>query len=536
MSYLDTIQTIGTDAEKLEIAYQGASDAGEADAFTAAIDDSYSEQPDNLLYAAWYYRLAQSAVDKAKTWTAAWAWAIPLAVLNGLLFWWLSDDQQFTIQMTDYLGENDYTLMPSLALIWAPISAAFIMLYLALAGQRKWRWLALVVATLALISGYVLAVYPQAGPRIFQEQYLNLMIFHAALLAWAGIGIYLVAGLWDAENRFYFLIKSLEVFITAGIFIIAGGLFVSITIGLFDALGIHLSEIVMRLLMAGGAGVLPVLTVAFLYNPTVAPSEQPFNEGLSQLIAVLMRALLPLSLVVLVIYLAFIPTNFRQPFENRDVLIIYNAMLFAVMALLLGATPVREADISERMAMWLRRGIVAVATLAVLVGLYALSAMLYRTWQDKLTPNRLTFMGWNIINVGILVWLLVRQLVGERANWLKRLHASFATGAVVYVIWAIIVILAIPWMFSINQGNVEALPTSVQRIVYEEAYPILLKCSGSPHVYSLEKGEKRWIQDIPTFESEGFAWHDVRRVPCVDLRGIPDGMSIPQNAGPPPQP
>ena len=39
---------------------------------------------------------------------------------------------------------------------------------------------------------------------------------------------------------------------------------------------------------------------------------------------------MPLTLIVLVVYLAFIPFRFWEPFQNRDVLIIYNGMLFAV--------------------------------------------------------------------------------------------------------------------------------------------------------------------------------------------------------------
>jgi len=50
------------------------------------------------------------------------------------------------------------------------------------------------------------------------------------------VGVFLVAGHRDPANRFAFLTKSLEVFIMGGLFVIAGGLFTGITIGLFDAL------------------------------------------------------------------------------------------------------------------------------------------------------------------------------------------------------------------------------------------------------------------------------------------------------------
>ncbi len=147
----------------------------------------------------------------------------------------------------------------------------------------------------------------------------------------------------------------------AGLFVIAGTVFVSVSVALFDALGVQISNLAMRLLVAGGGGLIPVLATAITYNPGVAPYRQAFGSGLSRLIALLMRVMLPLTLILLVVYLAFISMNFRAPFENRDVLIAYNAMLFGVMALLLGATPVRDQDAAGTAGVWLRRGIIALA-------------------------------------------------------------------------------------------------------------------------------------------------------------------------------
>jgi len=73
---------------------------------------------------------------------------------------------------------------------------------------------------------------------------------------------------------------------------------------------------------------------------------------------------------------------------------------------------------------------------------------------------------------------------------------------------------------------------------FEKGEPIhvLLKCNQSPHIYALENGKKRWIRDIPTFELQGYVWDDVKMVTCDYLRRLPDGPSIPEDAGPPPQP
>jgi hypothetical protein len=533
MSYHDTVSALAQDAEQMEQVYHAALKAGETDAFKEAIDDSYRSAPENLLYAAWFHRLKRAAAQ-AKGYVVAWAWVIPLAVINGLLFWWLSADR-FMITIEGIRGtERDF--VPAVFILAAPFSALFVLIYLTGVGRKRWRLSALTGIFVLAAGAYVLLTYPQTGPVPFQEQYLTLMALHLPLLAWAGVGAYLIARHRDPANRFSFLIKSLEVFILGGLFIIAGGLFTAITFGLFEALDVDLPEVAQRLFIAGGGGLIPVVATAVIYNPTLPPAGQAFDKGLSKLVALLMRILLPLTLLVLLVYLAFIPANFRAPFENRDVLIIYNGMLFAVVALVVGATPVSLADIAPGLRRWLRLGIIAVAALALIVSLYALAAILYRTFLDRLTPNRLAFIGWNVVNIGLLFLVLLLQARAGEGRWLQRLYCAYSAGTVAYAVWTLALILAIPWIFGIDQGEVQALPEKVQEVIYEKPPPILLKCSGSPHIYLLENGEKRWIDTIETFNDRGYVWRDVQRIDCDDLRSIPDGVPIPANAGPPPQP
>ena len=240
MSYLERIDNLNDQPEQLEQLYQEAVTAGESEVFNEAINATYAGQPGNLLYAAWYYRL-QQAVVKAKGRVIAWGWAIPLAVLNGLIFWLLSDEQ-FMISMRDFSGQHDYDFLPLIILIWAPISAVFIMSFLALAGKKRWQRVAAITASLVVLVAYVLLLYPQTGTRPFQEQYLTLAAIHLPLMAWTGIGLFLLWRQRDAENRFAFLIKSLEVIITVGLFGIAGGIFTGITFGLFQALNVEPPE------------------------------------------------------------------------------------------------------------------------------------------------------------------------------------------------------------------------------------------------------------------------------------------------------
>jgi len=141
-----------------------------------------------------------------------------------------------------------------------------------------------------------------------------------------------------------------------------------------------------------------------------------------------------------------IPFNFMQPFRNRDILIVYNAMLFAVMGLLIGATPLEEHDLPKYHGA-LRAGILTVASLTVLISLYALSATVYRTALGGFTLNRVTIIGWNTINIGILVLLIYKQVKHGAAAWVGSLQSAVSAGTIAYVVWALFLTLISPWLF-----------------------------------------------------------------------------------------
>ena len=533
MSYLDQLTALGDDPRELEQLYRRADAAGDRDAFSAAIEERHRAAPDHLLYAAWYHRLHASAGDAKRT-LIAWGWLIPLALLNALLFWGLSAER-FAIWLLPNHPDWSGQFAPALALLVAPLSALIVFAYVTAVLRRGGRERLLISLCLLLAVGYVLWSYRLIGTRPFQEQYLALMLLHLPLLTWAALGLAALRHHGEPPDRLSFLHKSLELIITMGLFLIAGVLFVAVTFALFAALDVEIPSLWQRLLIAGGGGLIPVLAMPLVYDPTTPPAAQSFDDGVGKLLTTLMRLLLPLTLLLLLVYVAFIPFNFSEPFKNREVLVTFNAMLFAVVALLVGATPRHSGELSPRLHRWLRGAICAVAALALLVSLYALAAILYRTADDRLTPNRIAFIGWNLINIALLALLLVQQW-RSKGEWLAALQRTFGRGMVAYALWTVAIILLLPWGFRLDQGNITALPPSIQRLVVTQPAPLLLKCRGRDPIYLLDDGRKRWIEDIATFEAQGYEWRDVSLVACAELRAIPSGIPIPADAGPIPEP
>ncbi len=437
MKYLAQIQAAADNPKLLEELYQAAQQADDSAEFRVDLLTSYQATPDNILYTAWYYRLEPilaETPEKTKR-SPNWKLAIPLGMVTGLIFWALSG-----INLT-YLDD-----VPSLVILWAPIATLFALVFLAFTAKRHyWRALGVGVVLMIACVYVLLLVWGQNAQA--QKAYLILMAIHLPLLAWVAIGITILGWKSSPDDRFAFLIKSIEVMVAAGLYLIAGVVFGGITIFMFQAVSINFSEVLMRLIAAGGVGLLPVLALATMYDPAVNPIAQDFSQGLSKFIATLMRLLLPLTLVVLVIYLFVIPFRFAEPFNNRDVLIVYNVLLFAIMGLLIGATPIRPDDLSPRLHSALRSGILAVATLTVLISLYALSAVVYRTILGGITINRLTIIGWNSINIALLGGLIFRQFKAGRQAWVASLRSVFSIGAIAYLAWAVFLIVATPLLF-----------------------------------------------------------------------------------------
>ena len=438
MNLIPEIQAAKNDPQKLEQLYQAAQQEGQIEVFQSALVTCYQETPDNLLYAAWFYRFQQTMKTAVKTRREVnWVWAVPLSILTGLIFWVLSDIE--TLVYLDHL--------PLLVLWWSPIATMSALIFLIVtAKNNRVRAVALGLGLFA-VTAYAMLLAPTLEVPWKINHYLDLAAIHLPLLCWIALGISVLGFKSSVADRFAFLIKSIEVMITAGLYLIAGIVLGGITIGMFAALSISLPDIWLRLIAAGGFGLLPVVAVASVYDPTMAPSEQDFDQGLSKFIATMMRLLLPLTLGVLAIYIFVIPFNFLAPYENRDVLIVYNLMLFAIMGLLLGATPIRGDDLSPQFQKWLRMGIIAVAVLAEVVSLYALSATVYRTIEGGLTINRLTIIGWNAINISILFGLIYRQFKDGREQWIASLNSVFSLATNAYLVWGLFLVIIIPLLF-----------------------------------------------------------------------------------------
>jgi len=448
MNLTQQLQTLLHDAAGMEALYQDARNHNRQDAFTEALEAQYELAPENLLLAAWHHRLSRAEGLRIPTVRAGihWRFVLPFGALLTLFFFLVT-------------GIDETFLKGAIA--WLPIliftvEALVLCAYLVLAGRQPWRWPLAVTLTLCLLAGWamvfsVASLRAQTGELGFlsvHEQYYQLAIIHS-------LGAAALAVIWVAvrnrganETRHAVFLRAVEVGITAGLFSSAGGFAFMIGYGLFGALGIRFQEeIIMRAGMSVAYGFIPLLAMAATYEPTLSPEQQDFNRGFSRVVAFILRLLLPVALVGLVVYLAVIPFFFWAPFNDREVLIIYNVFLFAVIGTVVGASPLSLEQLKPGQRVWLRNGLLSIAVLTIIISLYALAAVTYRTAQSYFTANRVTVIGWNIINISLLVLMGVRMLRSWRTDWAAAVNRTIHHGLVVYSAWVVMLLILLPLLF-----------------------------------------------------------------------------------------
>ena len=188
--------------------------------------------------------------------------------------------------------------------------------------------------------------------------------------------------------------------------------------------------------------------IASVYDPTVRPAAQDWTTGLSRTLRILTQLILPLALVVLVVYdFWFVPAYFWKPFQEREVLIVYNATILAILVLLTVVVSGSVEERSPRHDTILRYAVMALGGLTLLLNVYALIAIASRIYESGLTPNRYAVLGWNTVTVLMLV-VVGSQLWRRRSDpWVDIFRESIARVSLLAVAWALWTIIGLPLAF-----------------------------------------------------------------------------------------
>ncbi len=296
-------------------------------------------------------------------------------------------------------------------------------------------WLAAVFAA----AGAVVNAFPFPVTQGNKEPHtLVLTVLHLPIALWLAVGVAYVGGQWrGSDRRMDFIRFTGEVFIYYVLIALGGGVLMAMSVGIFQAIGIKLEPYLQNWIVPCGA------VGATVVATWLVEAKQSVIENMAP---VLTRLFTPLFTIVLLVFLGTMAWTGRPIDIRRDVLIGFDLLLVAVVALLLYSASARDLqappDLFDRLQMLL---IVS----ALVVDALALAAIAARISEFGLTPNRVAAVGENLIllvNLAWSAWLYTAFLRGRTP--FRALEAWQTAYLPVYAVWAAFVVVVFPPLFA----------------------------------------------------------------------------------------
>lgn len=264
-----------------------------------------------------------------------------------------------------------------------------------------------------------------------------LSSIHMVLFLWSLLGFTFIGGkMGPAENRLDFLRYNGDLVVMTTLILIAGGILTGVTIGLFSLIGFNIEEFYFKNIVVSCLPAAPILATWLIQtNPHLVGRVSP----------VIARLFSPLVLVMLVIYLGAILYSGKDPYNDREFLLMFNGLLIGVMAILFFSVAENSRSNKSGIETWI---LFLLAAITIIVNGIALSAILFRIAEWGITPNRAAVLGGNMLILLNLV-IVTMQLFGvvrKKADFTSVSNA-IALYLPVYFIWTIIVTFLFPIFF-----------------------------------------------------------------------------------------
>lgn len=294
---------------------------------------------------------------------------------------------------------------------------------------------------ITILSGFlILTLYVNLLPSVRDSDSINLVYIHLPLLLWCIFGlVFIDFNLEDKVKRIEYIRYNGDLAILMAIIAIAGGILTGITIGLFDAIGIGIEKFYMKNIVIIGAVSVPIVATYIIKNYTLLTNK---------IAPVIARIFSPLVLITAVIFLIALAISGKDPYRDREFLLIFNLMLLGVMAVIVFS--ISETSSTEKQK-FNELVLFALSIATVIIDLIALSAIFYRLGTFGITPNRLAVLGSNILILGNLALLIIDLYkINFKKELIKKVELTFAKYLPVYLIWILFVIIGFPLIFGLK--------------------------------------------------------------------------------------
>ena len=284
------------------------------------------------------------------------------------------------------------------------------------------------------------AIYINLLPSNRDSHSIDLAYIHLPLLLWCVYGlIYINFDTKDKTKRIDYIKYNGDLAILSAIILIAGMILAGVTNGLFSAIGIEIEQFYMDYIAIWGIVSVPIVATYIIRNyPLVTNKIAPIIANIFS----------PLVLLTLIIYLVSIPLVGKDPYNDRDFLLIFNLMLLGVMGIIvfsISETSINKKQKINEMTLFM------LTIVTLIIDLVALSAILYRLGEYGFTPNRTAVLGSNLLIFGNLILIMIDLFrVNFRSAEIKQVELTISKYLPIYMIWTIFVVIGFPLIFGLK--------------------------------------------------------------------------------------
>jgi len=274
-------------------------------------------------------------------------------------------------------------------------------------------------------------------PGVKESDTLILSGLHLLLFLWSILGFAFVGEIGNSgEKRLSFLKYNGDLVVMTTLILIAGGIMSGVTVGLFELIGFKIEEFYFQNVGIFGLAAAPIVgTYLTQTNPQLVGKVSP----------VIAKLFSPLVLVMLVIYLIAIVYSGKNPYNDREFLLIFNGLLIGVMAIIFFSIAETSRTTKSHAEIWI---LFLLSVVTIVVNGIALSAILFRISEWGITPNRAAVLGGDVlilINL-LLVAAQLFRVISKKAD-LPGVGRTIAFYLPIYFVWAIIVTFLFPLIF-----------------------------------------------------------------------------------------
>ena len=295
------------------------------------------------------------------------------------------------------------------------------------------------IRSLLLPFGIILvaALYINLLPENQESDTLILACIHLPLLLWGILGfVFSDAQITNLPKRLAYLNFNGDAVIMGAILLLAGLLMSGITVGLFGLIGLSIEKFYFEYIGIFGLAAAPLVATHLTQtNPQLVNKVPP----------IIAKIFSPLVLIMLVIYLGAIVYAGKDPYNDREFLMLFNMLLIGVMGLIFFSVAESAKDEKSGPGAWI---LIALSIVTILVNGVALSAIAFRISEWGITPNRMAVLGVNILMLIHLILVAKKLIQSTRKNeQLDEVGMTMVRYLPIYLVWTTVVVFLFPVIF-----------------------------------------------------------------------------------------